>query len=326
MKDNELKGMGNSLDFGARIYDSRLSRFLSVDPLTKNYPCWSPYTFAANSPILFKDMEGRNPVVIIGGVAIAVEEILIVAGVVTISGTQLNNGHRFHGPIGQMLEDAAKNPWNISFVGAGSIWLWVKLREVFNEDDAPKVTTEQVIANKVIAVTEVIQGLKPEMLKEQFNGHVPDYFTETFNGVAVTVYFLFAKVPVVSWQGNYGDDVFNKGVHVDVESGKFSGEVAITGAAGGLAVNIIPMKNRNIGEALAAKMEDAVWKKLDNPAFVNQAIAYASTCITLAKGRLNGDYQKRVIENFQNTIKALNKHLEELNEKIQKANQKNNQK
>ncbi len=36
--DNEVKGVGNSLDFGARIYDSRLGRWLIVDPLTKKYP------------------------------------------------------------------------------------------------------------------------------------------------------------------------------------------------------------------------------------------------------------------------------------------------
>ena len=60
-KDDEIKGSGNSLDFGARIYDSRLGRFLSIDPAWKSFPEWSPYLFAANSPIKFIDVDGYGP-------------------------------------------------------------------------------------------------------------------------------------------------------------------------------------------------------------------------------------------------------------------------
>ncbi len=60
-KDNEMKGDGNSLDFGARIYDSRLGRFLSVDPLFKKYIYLSSYSFAANNPIKFIDKNDENP-------------------------------------------------------------------------------------------------------------------------------------------------------------------------------------------------------------------------------------------------------------------------
>jgi len=59
-KDNELKGIGNSLDFGARMYDSRLGRWLSLDPLAAKYPSISPYAFVANNPILFIDPDGKK--------------------------------------------------------------------------------------------------------------------------------------------------------------------------------------------------------------------------------------------------------------------------
>jgi RHS repeat-associated protein len=57
-KDNELSGEGNMYDYGFRIYNSRLGRFLSVDPLMKNYPWFTPYQFAGNCPIQAIDLDG----------------------------------------------------------------------------------------------------------------------------------------------------------------------------------------------------------------------------------------------------------------------------
>jgi RHS repeat-associated protein len=57
--DNEVKGAGNSLDFGARIYDSRLGKWLSVDALTGLAVDWTPYRFGFNNPILFMDKDGN---------------------------------------------------------------------------------------------------------------------------------------------------------------------------------------------------------------------------------------------------------------------------
>lgn len=49
-------------DFGARIYDSRVPVFLSLDPKAKEYPELSPYVFAGNSPIQNIDENGENPI------------------------------------------------------------------------------------------------------------------------------------------------------------------------------------------------------------------------------------------------------------------------
>lgn len=56
--DNEVKGEGNQQDYGRRIYDPRLVRFLSVDPLQTDYPWYTPFQFAGNSPILNVDLDG----------------------------------------------------------------------------------------------------------------------------------------------------------------------------------------------------------------------------------------------------------------------------
>lgn len=41
-----------------RIYDPRVARFLSVDPISKSYPELSPYQFASNRPIDGIDLDG----------------------------------------------------------------------------------------------------------------------------------------------------------------------------------------------------------------------------------------------------------------------------
>jgi RHS repeat-associated protein len=57
-KDNE--NFEGAYDFGARILDVRLGRWLSVDPLADKYPKISPYSFVANEPITKIDPEGED--------------------------------------------------------------------------------------------------------------------------------------------------------------------------------------------------------------------------------------------------------------------------
>lgn len=47
-------------DYGLRIYNPALARFLSVDPLSKEYPWNSTYAFAENTPIAFIDLDGAE--------------------------------------------------------------------------------------------------------------------------------------------------------------------------------------------------------------------------------------------------------------------------
>lgn len=49
---------GSIYDYGFRIYDPRLARFLSIDPLQKDYPELTPYQFASNTPIQAIDLDG----------------------------------------------------------------------------------------------------------------------------------------------------------------------------------------------------------------------------------------------------------------------------
>ncbi len=55
--DGEFGSITN-YDYGFRIYNPAVGRFLSVDPLTGTYPELTPYQFASNSPIASIDQDG----------------------------------------------------------------------------------------------------------------------------------------------------------------------------------------------------------------------------------------------------------------------------
>ncbi len=56
-KDNEVKGSGNQIDFGARVYDPRLGRWLSLDQITN--PSQSPYCAFNDNPTYIIDPDGK---------------------------------------------------------------------------------------------------------------------------------------------------------------------------------------------------------------------------------------------------------------------------
>jgi len=59
-KDDEINGANNSYTYEYRVHDPRLGRFLSIDPIQKEYPWNSTYAFAENRVIDGVDLEGRE--------------------------------------------------------------------------------------------------------------------------------------------------------------------------------------------------------------------------------------------------------------------------
>lgn len=61
-KEND-KDFGNKQliqDYGFRIYNPAIVKFLSVDPLSASYPWYTPYQFAGNKPIVAIDLDGAE--------------------------------------------------------------------------------------------------------------------------------------------------------------------------------------------------------------------------------------------------------------------------
>jgi len=64
--DNEgMGGGGSTYDYGFRIYNAQLGKFLSVDPLMKKFPWYTPYQFAGNTPLAAVDLDGLEELIII---------------------------------------------------------------------------------------------------------------------------------------------------------------------------------------------------------------------------------------------------------------------
>ena len=54
-------------DYGMRYYESRLNRFMSVDPLHKSYPWYTPFQFAGNNPNWAIDRDGLEEKILTKG-------------------------------------------------------------------------------------------------------------------------------------------------------------------------------------------------------------------------------------------------------------------
>jgi len=65
-KEGDSEGLGggqSTYDYGFRIYNPAIARFLSLDPLTITYPWLTPYQFAGNMPIAAIDIDGLENIV-----------------------------------------------------------------------------------------------------------------------------------------------------------------------------------------------------------------------------------------------------------------------
>jgi RHS repeat-associated protein len=64
-KDKNISSL-TAYDYGFRIYNPAIGKFLSVDPLTKKYPWYTPYQFASNKPVWAVDVDGLEGLVATG--------------------------------------------------------------------------------------------------------------------------------------------------------------------------------------------------------------------------------------------------------------------
>jgi RHS repeat-associated protein len=124
-KEKDLETTGTSTyDYGFRIYNPALGRFLSVDPLAKEYPWNSSYAFAENSPIEYVDLDGLEKFKIMMNLFIPFKTIPIapvpppVSGTVTVKGDNRNldaSGTSPHNRVSVSFDIDVDNPASNQF-------------------------------------------------------------------------------------------------------------------------------------------------------------------------------------------------------------------
>ena len=199
-------------DYGFRIYDPRLVRFKSVDPLSKEYPWYSPYQFAGNSPIQNIDLDGLEEVhysymMIDGYRTKLVHEQAQVKGVAK------------EGAIGSFfsgIKTSVKNWWNSSRAEATQGVL-----SVTDVDDATVLLYDQHVDGQ--EATLVDKGLT---LVPFVGGKVAKHFLKKAE------YLKYLK----------GNGLTSKVASAVVERGALRGALKIAKGAADIAHHIIPVK------------------------------------------------------------------------------------
>jgi RHS repeat-associated protein len=103
-KDDEINVDGGSYDFGARIYDGRLGRWLTVDPFANKNPSFSPYHYFINNPITFVDPDGKDAVITIN----AKDNTIVISTTIYLKG-----GVSANSETAETMQTNMMNAWNI---------------------------------------------------------------------------------------------------------------------------------------------------------------------------------------------------------------------
>ena len=188
----------NWYDYGYRNYDPQTGRFPQLDPLTDDYPFYTPYQYAGNEPIANVDLDGLEPLPMVT-VTTYVSKASSQAG--KIAGATLTN-----------LIKVAPNV--ISYTGLDGVNTGMsKPRPVFNNTPAPppssylspapnRTAYEQARVTQKVKQSNLAAGLKEDG-SETFLGKLAS--NKTFTRAADNL--ILPTLEVASYLGGAGEVV-----------------------------------------------------------------------------------------------------------------------
>lgn len=140
-KDSEW---GGNYDYGARMYDPRVGRWLSVGPMANKFSSWSPYYYSINNPILFVDESGMEPTKV---GALGLSAYLNVISIFKYQSDILSSLHGFYG--GYSNTNTSNSKSDQSRYLYSTRWWWIDLNHFFtaaNTTDNALVSGDRVLA------------------------------------------------------------------------------------------------------------------------------------------------------------------------------------
>ena len=211
-KDDEVVGNGNEYDFGARIYNPRLGRWLSMDQKHKETPYYTPYSAFNNCPILIIDPDGKS------GVAYLDEK----SGTITIKSTMVFYGCAASPELAKETASKIQNMWNAA---AGCITIDGKQYDVKFEVTSVVKTEEEATkmaaSNGNDAENNFIR-LDDGYNFDTSNGEIKSSFYETPGNGGYFLDYEAKNNSTSSHEWGHGADWFEAG---ELEDGRHDGTI-----------------------------------------------------------------------------------------------------
>jgi RHS repeat-associated protein len=110
-KENDKETTGTTTyDYGFRIYNPALGRFLSVDPLAKSYPWYTPYQFAGNKPIIAIDLDGLEEKIVIASSVSKTKPVTQTQSAIGLTDELAVHQGAINGIVSRLNLEELKNP------------------------------------------------------------------------------------------------------------------------------------------------------------------------------------------------------------------------
>jgi RHS repeat-associated protein len=173
-KENDNDIENGAQDYGMRIYDGRLGRFLSVDPIFKKYAELTPYQFASNTPTQAIDLDGLEAYYIKTILPTGKTLVTIITDVKIADFTGSHLTHNQINAYGEKFKHALENGYKFTDKSSNTTYnLIVRDIKVVNTFDEKKDFGFELVdwgGSGVLGETESIGNSKVNNMKISITG------------------------------------------------------------------------------------------------------------------------------------------------------------